>query len=321
MNGKVTIEKGKEKGLYKTDILDKFFGGWMVEIKTIFKENQEIKIYVVQSEETTFMFKSIACFLANTKGITQARNEYQLSLQCANLSEAIPKLLDHKEETDEASGRQYIELLYEHYGEDLYSVLGKLNIKEVLAMMAQILKPLVIMEENGIFHSNLNSENIAVEGKSIKILNFGASITFNEKVKLIEEGKLKERSYYPPEVLRSESSILNKVDVYSWGIIFYQMMAGKSESDLEGEIELRLTNHDKFIESLDNIEFKDSTLKEDVLEILRKALSSNYKNRPTFKEILDYMVNKDNYREKYIITKQALRNVYSERGKFHIVIY
>jgi serine/threonine protein kinase len=247
--------------------------------------------------------------------ISQARNEYQLALQCANLSSNIQKLIDHKEVTDEDSGKQYIELLYEHFENDLSSVIGKLNVKESVNIMRKVLKPLAVMEENGIFHSDLKPENISMEGK---ILNCGSSISFGQKMKLMRLGKLpkSELLYYPPEVICTEEYVLNKVDVYSWGMIFYQMLTGKSKENLEEELELRLTDHNKFLEGFDKIEFANNTLKEDIIELMNKVLNLNNKCRPTFKQILDCMLNRDYYKGKYVATRELLGKAELERGIF-----
>eukprot|EP00826_Nyctotherus_ovalis_P038338 TRINITY_DN3586_c0_g1_i10.p1 TRINITY_DN3586_c0_g1~~TRINITY_DN3586_c0_g1_i10.p1 ORF type:complete len:352 (+),score=99.28 TRINITY_DN3586_c0_g1_i10:57-1112(+) len=317
---KIPVEKAKELQLYKSDILDSFSGGWLLETQRTQTEIQLVTIYILQSEEKTFLFKSVACWLAEAKAIAQARNEYRLCAQCGNLSDGVAKLLEFREVADEASGRQYMELLYEHYSEDLYSVFGKLEGKKLLKLMRKVLEPLITMEENGISHADLNPRNIAVEGKKIKILNCGASVNFGQKIERIKAGKARGEDvlYCPPEVIRAEEHAVNKVDVYSWGMIFYQMVTEKTEKDLEAEIELRLTNHNKFLENLNNIDLKDDNglVKEDIVKALRKALSLNYKKRPSFKEIFDYLLNRDYYKKKYMTTKEQLHKVTVERGKF-----
>ena len=321
MKEKIPIEAAKERRLCRTNILDRFFNGWILELQSIFKESKLEATYIIQSENKTFLFKSLVCPLTETQIIVQARNEYQLALQCTNLTPSVQQLIDHKEEIDQESGKQYIELLYEHFENNLNSVIGKLDEKEAVSIMRKILRTLAILEANGIFHSDLKPENIAVEGKNIKILNCASSLSFGQKMELMKLGKAakSELLYYPPEAIRSEEYVVNKIDVYSWGMIFYQMMTMKNKEDLEKEIELRLTDHNKFLGNLDKIEFKSDTLKEDILRLLLKVLNLNNKSRPTFREALDYILNRDYYKQKYLGTRELLGKAESERSTYKFI--
>lgn len=319
-SAEIPLERAKELQLCRSDILDAFPSGWLLETQRTQTEGRLTTVYTLGSDEKTFVFKSVACWLTEAKTIAQARNEYRLCLQCGKLSDGVAKLLEHREVADEASGKLYMELLYEHYSEDLYSVIGKLEGKKLLKLMRKVLEPLIAMEENGIGHADLRPGNIAVNGKQVKILNCGASVNFEQKIERVKAGKAggEDLLYCPPEIVRAEECPINKVDVYSWGMIFYQMVTEKTDKDLEAEIELRLTDHNKFLENLKSIELKgeNGSVKEDIVKALRKALSLNHKNRPSFKEIFDYLLNRDYYKKKYRTTKELLSKVTAERGKF-----
>jgi hypothetical protein len=107
----IFIEAAKEKKLYKTDILDQCKGGMMEELqKTII--NEEVRtVYKIHREAESFIFRSIICPLDDAKAIDQVRTEYQISLKCSKLTEAVAKPLKYKELIDEAGRKMIVEIL------------------------------------------------------------------------------------------------------------------------------------------------------------------------------------------------------------------
>ena len=124
------------------------------------------------------------------------------------------------------------------------------------------------MHENKIYHLNLSPNKLFLKDDKAKISGFGASANFERKLEPIKSGKITEEIlYYPPEVVSGGELDLEKIDVYSWGMIFYQLIAKKSNIDLEADSKLISTNFDKFLENLKTLDIKESR------QILKKELS------------------------------------------------
>jgi len=103
---------------------------------------------------------------------------------------------------------------------------GKISLKKTFPLFMQILEAMEYAHQNGVWHRNLRPENIFVSNTGeIKISGFsippidGAAGKAKSRIK-------KEAMYYlPPEQITRER-IDERADIYSAGIIFYEVIAG-----------------------------------------------------------------------------------------------
>lgn len=135
-------------------------------------------------------------------------------------------------------GQEYIS------GETLKSRIFRkpLSLTEFFDYSIQIADILIYIHEQGIIHKDLNTTNILItdEGK-IKLIDFGISTNLNTEeqdnlsVELIE-GTL---VYISPEQTgRTSFAITNSSDLYSLGIIYYEMLTGKPPFDSADPLEV-----------------------------------------------------------------------------------
>eukprot|EP01022_Parablepharisma_sp_SALTPOND_P019157 TRINITY_DN323_c0_g1_i4.p2 TRINITY_DN323_c0_g1~~TRINITY_DN323_c0_g1_i4.p2 ORF type:complete len:456 (+),score=36.68 TRINITY_DN323_c0_g1_i4:170-1369(+) len=326
---KVEIKDAKGE-LYKTKVLDPYMGGWMIELRTTIIGGVTKAIYKVHKDSDTYILKTFNCSLFNQEAINQAKKEYELSLQCSKLTKDIARPVGYDELMSKPIKRAIIEVLYEYGGESLHSMIGTLEGEDAVEIMKKTLEPLVILEENGIFHSDLKPDNIVVKDGKIKIIDFGVSISFPSMTKLFKIAMTAGSEmiggtyiYLPPEVLCAADYIPGKVDVYGWGMTFYQLISGKSDADLENEMKLYKDigkDYNQFLNLVKGIKVKgdhDGSLGKWVVQLLLQVLDIDPNKRPTFAKLKAMcMRGVEDYKRELAKVQTELEAVKRERGIF-----
>ena len=285
----------KAKGFYyHSTILDAYAGGY---IETLYEAPDKTRsVYTVYYKGEKFILKIMCYRKSMAKEIEQARKEWQLAYELARGNCHIIKPLDTQDGIDEASNIQTIETLYEYGGEDLTSLMGKLNAQELLVLIRKTLVPLVYLESRGVCHSDLKPENIVIKDGFVKLIDFGVAIDFQRRTELLQtKSNLSEwalgftNRYCPPEIfndhIRPNSG---KIDVYCWGITIYQLITNKSNDELEHEqvlFKIPGKNYDDFLKIVANVQFPgdtDYSFTKLFVPILCRVLADNEKLRPTF---------------------------------------
>ncbi len=104
---------------------------------------------------------------------------------------------------------------------------GPLNWREALAFITQILQALNHAHMKGVIHRDIKPQNIMVmEGGMIKVADFGiAKIPDAETVTMVDHA-VGTIYYISPEQAKGKK-IDSRSDIYSLGIMFYEMVTGK----------------------------------------------------------------------------------------------
>jgi len=115
----------------------------------------------------------------------------------------------------------------------------KFSWRKAVNMALKILDAINYIHSKGIIHLDLKPENIIVlENGDIKIIDFG--ISYDPKAKTspwMDALKISGTpGYYPPE--RLEGAISKSVDIYSIGVILYEMLSGgiPDEADIPDDV-------------------------------------------------------------------------------------
>jgi len=210
-------------------------------------EEQLVKVYespnsiIYKKKEPDGQFRSVKVLKgshAHPRSILQFNNEYTI------LSELdIPgiKKVYTKELIQGSPGM--IANFFD--GETLYDYIHAhpFDLKERLEIAGNITHALGLLHQKNIIHRDLTADNILVNtvNKEIQIMDFGQAIRLDVKTIHLEhpdqlEGNI---SYYSPEQTGRMNRILDyRSDLYSVGVIFYQLFTGRLPFEVTDPLKL-----------------------------------------------------------------------------------
>jgi serine/threonine protein kinase len=140
-------------------------------------------------------------------------------------------------EIGEADGQVFIDMEYVE-GRNLKEKIqsGPLKINEALDISLQIAQGLQAIHDKGMVHRDIKSENIRITAKGhVKIMDFGLAKTSGIRDKISPEDFTSGTvAYMSPEQIRGEVPDCRS-DIWSWGVVLYEMLAGRLPFDTEKE--------------------------------------------------------------------------------------
>ena len=184
----------------------------------------------------------------------------------------------------EDQGKYFIVMEYLE-GKTLKSLLKKrvrLTMPEVIDIMLQLTSGLACAHESYIIHRDIKPQNIIIlEDGSVKITDFGIAMALNSNELTQTNSVMGSVHYLPPEQANGEGSTI-KSDIYSLGILMYELITGTIPFKGENAVEIAL-KHMK--ENIPNLTDFDPEIPQAVENIILKACAKNPKNR--YDSILD----------------------------------
>lgn len=178
----------------------------------------------------------------------------------------------------EDGGDYYIVMEYID-GKNLKQLLkkrGKLTCAEVVDIMLQITNAMGIAHESLIIHRDLKPQNILIKDDGeIKITDFGIAMALNATQLTQTNSAMGSVHYFPPEQANGKGSSL-KSDVYSLGIMMYELLTGSLPFRGDNAVEIAL-KHLK--EPIPKVTTEIPELPQSIENIIVKATAKNPKNR------------------------------------------
>lgn len=105
--------------------------------------------------------------------------------------------------------------------------IGVLSVNETLNIFQKILAGVNACHQAGIVHRDLKPDNILLtDNGAIKVLDFGIAMIDGYEVKKHANQVVGTMKYIAPEVVKFEPATVQS-DIYSLGIILYELLAGK----------------------------------------------------------------------------------------------
>lgn len=175
---------------------------------------------------------------------------------------------------------------------------GALSLSESCEFMLQLTAGMEYIHRHGLIHRDLKPDNLfyMVDG-TVKIADFGISAQVGEKSKSdAVEGTI---YYCAPEVLTgAPASVAN--DIYSMGIVFYEMLVGNIPFDGANPEEIAMKQiKRKFPEPSKTIPSVPRSIDKIIVTACRKRPEERYKTAQEFYDaIVLAMQDKDNFKER-----------------------
>ena len=153
---------------------------------------------------------------------------------------------------------------------------GSITLSEAIDIMLQLTDGIAHAHDSYIIHRDLKPQNIMIkEDGSIKITDFGIAVALNSTQLTQTNSVMGSVHYLPPEQASGKGSTIRS-DIYSMGILFYELITGTLPFKGDNAVEIALKQmHDP----IPSVRKKDSSIPQSVENVILKASAKNPKNR------------------------------------------
>ena len=212
----------------------------------------------------------------------------------------------------EDNGKYFIVMEYVD-GKTLKSLIkkrGALNLNEAIDIMLQLASGIACAHDSYIIHRDIKPQNVLIlEDGRVKITDFGIAMALNSKELTQTNSVMGSVHYLPPEQASGNGSTI-KSDIYSLGILMFELLTGKVPFKGDNAVEIAIKHMKDQIPSV--CSFNDS-IPQSVENIILKACAKNPKNRydsvAEMYEDLKNCLDPEHLDEKRIIYKYPEHNV------------
>lgn len=189
----------------------------------------------------------------------------------------------------EDNGNYYIVMEYiegKHLKE-LIKKRGKLTLSETLDIVSQVCDGLATAHDSYIIHRDIKPQNIMIlDSGLVKITDFGIAMALNSTQLTQTNSVMGSVHYLPPEQASGKGCTMQS-DIYSMGILMYELLTGELPFRGDNAVEIALK---QLKEPLPDIREKLPDIPNSIVNILKRATAKNPKNRYTdAREMLEDM--------------------------------
>ena len=178
----------------------------------------------------------------------------------------------------EDNGIYYIVMEYVE-GKTLKQLLkkrGSLTLSEAIDIMLQLTDGMAHAHDSYIIHRDLKPQNIMIKDDGqIKITDFGIAMALNATQLTQTNSVMGSVHYLPPEQASGKGSTI-KSDIYSMGIIFYELLTGSLPFKGDNAVEIALKH---MRDPLPSVREDNPSIPQSIENIILKATAKNPKNR------------------------------------------
>ena len=153
---------------------------------------------------------------------------------------------------------------------------GNLSVPEVVDIMSQLTDGLAHAHDSYIIHRDIKPQNIMIlDDGMVKITDFGIAMAINASDLTQTNSVMGSVHYLPPEQASGKGSTI-KSDIYSLGIMMYEMLAGVMPFRGETAVEIAMKHLKNPMPSIMKV---NNTVPQSIENIILKATAKNPKNR------------------------------------------
>ena len=178
----------------------------------------------------------------------------------------------------EDDGLYYIVMEYVE-GKTLKQLLkkrGSLTLSEAIDIMLQLTDGMAHAHDSYIVHRDLKPQNIMIQDDGqIKITDFGIAMALNSTQLTQTNSVMGSVHYLPPEQAAGKGTTI-KSDIYSMGIIFYELLTGELPFKGDSAVEIALK---QMKEPLPDVHKLNNDIPQSIENIILKSTAKNPKNR------------------------------------------
>lgn len=178
----------------------------------------------------------------------------------------------------EDNGNYFIVMEYVE-GKTLKSLIkkrGALTLPEVIDIMLQLTSGIACAHDSYIIHRDIKPQNVLIqEDGRVKITDFGIAMALNSQELTQTNSVMGSVHYLPPEQANGSGTTI-KSDIYSLGILMYELLTGKVPFKGENAVEIAIKQMKEQIPSIRKI---NPEIPQSVENIVLKAVAKNPKNR------------------------------------------
>ena len=165
---------------------------------------------------------------------------------------------------------------------------GALTVPEVIDIMSQLTDGLAQAHDAYIIHRDIKPQNIMIlDNGMIKITDFGIAMSMNATQLTQTNSVMGSVHYLPPEQASGKGATI-KSDIYSCGILMYELLTGSVPFKGDNAVEIALK---QMKERIPSIRKQNPLIPQSIENIILKATAKNLKNRyDSIKEMHDDII-------------------------------
>ncbi|MCI8446329.1 MAG: Stk1 family PASTA domain-containing Ser/Thr kinase [Bacilli bacterium] len=153
---------------------------------------------------------------------------------------------------------------------------GALTLSEVIDIMLQLTSAISCAHDSYIIHRDIKPQNVMIlEDGRVKVMDFGIAMALNSNELTQTNSVMGSVHYLPPEQANGKGSTM-KSDIYSLGILMFELLTGKLPFKGDNAVEIAIKQMKEAIPSVCKI---NPNIPQSVENVILKACAKNPKNR------------------------------------------
>lgn len=153
---------------------------------------------------------------------------------------------------------------------------GALTLPEVIDIMMQLTSGIACAHDSYIIHRDIKPQNVMIlDDGRVKITDFGIAMALNNNELTQTNSVMGSVHYLPPEQASGSGSTI-KSDIYSLGILMYELLTGKVPFKGDNAVEIAIK---QMKEQIPSVCEANPDIPQSVENIVLKACAKNPKNR------------------------------------------